>query len=260
MGLLEAGSMIGITVGPLVGEGVLNRIGSLPDAARFLLLGSCAVYAGCGIVRAVLLQNVPRVAPVPAVALDFPWRKLLAPAAVTLLMFVLFFLTTDGPMMSFYIKDELRGADALVQRVGFYGGLGAIAAALLTGWLADRLGAGRAMALATVTTAGLVGVLAAGLVPARLVPYLFAALFVPGEAYLVAYQKLITSLGPSERRGLAVGLVGTAVGLGASWSMALGGRLYEKGHHLPFVAAAAAGVVASLASLALCRSSFNPRS
>jgi MFS family permease len=157
--------------------------------------------------------------------------------------------------MSLYIKDELRGTEALVQRVGFYGGLGSIAGALLAGWLSDRIGAGRTMALASLATAVLAGLLAFGF--AR--PIVFAALFAPGEAFLVAYQKLITSLGPPSRRGFAVGVVGTGVGLASSWAMALGGTLYESGRRLPFALAAAAGAAACIASLFLCRASFNGR-
>ncbi len=259
MGLLEAGSMIGITAGPLMGERALEWTGSLPQAARFLLLGSCAVYSACGVARLVLLREVPRVVPPMDVRADIPWRSLAAPAAATLLMFVLFFLTTDGPVMSFYIKDELRGTDALVQRAAFYGGLGSILAALVTGWLADRIGAGRTMALAALSTSALAVVLAANVARPDLQLFLLAALFAPGEAYLVAYQKLITSVGPSERRGVAVGLVGTAVGLGASWSMVMGGALYERGHQQPFIAAAIVGGAASIAALALCRARFNLR-
>lgn len=259
MGILEAGSMIGITVGPLVGERVLHWKGSLAEAVGFLLLASTAVYAACGLARLVLLREARRGDPGGAPAEGVAWRSIAVPAAATLLMFGLFFLTTDGPVMSLYIKDELGATENVVQWVGFAGGLGCIAGALVSGGLSDRLGAGRVMLLSACSTAALAFVLAAEVVPPSLQPLVFAALFVPGEAYIVAYQKLITSLGPSGRRGLAVGLVGTTVGLASSWAMVLGGTLYERGHRLPFVAAAALGGLVSLVALALCRRSFNPR-
>lgn len=258
MGLLESGSMIGITLGPLLGEQVLGRAG-LAGAVRILLLGSCGAYAACGVLRWILLREGVRHGAPGDEGAAFPWARLLAPAGVTVLMFMLFFLTTEGPILAFYIKDELGGRDELVQRVAFHGGLGSIAGALAAGWLSDRLGAGRVMALSAVLTGALSLLLAAGAVPTGLVPFLLAALFAPGEAFLVAYQKLITSVGPAARRGLAVGLVGTAVGLTSSWALVLGGTLYEEGHRRPFIAAAAAGALAVGASLVLCRGRFNAR-
>jgi MFS family permease len=251
---LEAASMLGVTLGPFVGERVQNRLGGLPETWRVLLLGTVGVYALCGIARGLLLREV-RPAARSQGKVVVPWRATGIPMAVTVLSFSIYFLTTDGPTLGFYIVDEAHGTPATVQQVGYYGGLGAIAGALLAGWLSDRLGAGRTMFLTMMATGGILALLlrASGRADLRL----FSLLFLPGEAFLVAYSKLITTLAPAERRALAVGIVGTAVGLGASWAMPAAGRLYAMDHRAPLVAAAALQGLACVIGIGLLRRSYN---
>jgi len=256
MGLLEAGSMIGLTLGPLIGERVC-AVEPLSRAWRHLLLGSMAVYSLCGCARWALLRETRAQTPETQGPAAFPWRAVLLPLAVTVFTFATFFLTTDGPVLGLYVKDDVGGGPETVQTVGFYGGLAAIAGALGAGFLADRLGAGRTMLLTSVVSAFLIAPMAAGLFKPRSELTLFALLFIPGEAYIVAYQKLITSLAPRSRRGLSVGVVGSAVGLAASWAMVLGGELYTRGHRLPFVAALTVQVAAVLVGLTLLRRRYN---
>lgn len=87
--------------------------------------------------------------------------------------------------------------------------------------------------------------------------WVFSLLLLPEEGFIVAYQKLVTSLGPRERRGLAVGIVGTAVGVAASWAPWVAGRLFEEGIRLPILAAAAAQGLAVLLGLFLLGKRYN---
>jgi MFS family permease len=256
LGLLEAGSMLGLTLGPLLGEQVCAAR-PLAEAWRLLLLGSMAVYALCGLARLAGLREVTAEegSPPPARA-PFPWSALVIPLGVTVLTFAAFFLTTDGPVLGLYIEDEAGGSPATVQTVGFYGGLAAMAGALAAGLLADRLGAGRTMLLTSLASAALLAPMAAGAFRPRSELVLFALLFIPGEAYVVAYQKLVTSVAPRSR-GLSVGVVGSAVGLAASWAMVLGGDLYARGHRLPLVAAFAVQAAAAVLGLGLLRARYN---
>ncbi len=257
MGLLEACSMSGLTLGPLIGERVYAAAGGLASAWRILLLGTLAVYALCGVVRLALLRDV-RLHSAPAAGpVRIPWALLAVPLAATVLSYVSWFLTTDGPIMALYIVDEAGGTPATVQAVGFYGGLAAVAGALVGGWVSDRLGAGRTMMLMTAATLAVLVPLGFGDLSARGRVALFVLLFLPGEAYLVAYNKLITSTGPREGRALAVGLVGTAVGLAASWAMILGGAAYHSNHDWPLAAAACSQALAVALGLGLLRRRYN---
>jgi MFS family permease len=256
MGLMEAGSMAGIMLGPLVGERVVASQATLGGAWRVLLLGSCAVYAVSGLLRAALLRE-PSVHAEERGRLVFPWRDFLLPAVVTILSFWAFLLTTDGPVMGLYIRDVAKGTPVDVQRVAFHGGACALAGALLAGWLVDRLGAGRTMMLTSFATLALLVPFAAGRLGPEGELRIFALLFLPGETFVVAYQKLITSLAPRERRGLAVGLMGTCVGLASSWANAAAGYLYAGAPRWPIVAGAAIQAAACLLSIALLRRRYS---
>ncbi len=256
MGLLEACSTAGVMLGPLVGGAVVNRASSLSEAWTFLLFVSCGVYAGCGLVRLLLLREV-RAGPPEEGRLEIPWRRLAVPMVVTALSFAAFYLTIDGPVMGPYVVDVTGGTPETVQEIGFYGGLVAIAGAAGAGVLADRIGAGRTMALAAFATACLLSPFALGTPTARQAHAVFALLFLTGEVYVVAYQKLVTSLGPRHRRGLAVGLVGTVVGLLSCWSMLAAGGLYRIRPGAPLALAAGVQALAALAGLLLCRRAFN---
>jgi MFS family permease len=256
MGMLEACSTAGVTLGPLVGETALRGTDSLAGAWRILLLGSCAVYAGCGLVRLFLLRDVPSSSPEEG-RMNLPWRLLAVPMAVTAATFAVFYLTIDGPVLGWYVVDVTGGTPETVQEIGFYGGLVAIGGAVAAGWLADRIGAGRTMAVALVATAVLLAPFALGAPASRRARTILGLLFLTGEFYVVAYQKLVTSLGPRHRRGLAVGIVGTVVGVASSWSMLAAGGLYRLDRGAPLVWAAGLQALAAVAGLLLCRRAFN---
>lgn len=256
--MLEACSTAGVTLGPLVGEAVVRHTATLAAAWRILVLGCCAVYAGCGLVRWLFLREVPA-GPREAGSLNIPWKPLAVPMIVTAAWFAGFAFTTDGPVMGPYIVDVTKGTPETVQEVGFYGGLVAMAGAVGAGIMADRFGAGRTMALATIGTVALLAPFVLGVPGPSVARAIFALLFLTGEVYVVAYQKLVTSIGPRERRGLAIGIVGTVVGLVASWAMVLAGRFYAAGPQRPLVAAAAVHAAAAIFALLLFRRAFNPR-
>lgn len=259
MGALEACSMAGMTLGPLVGGWVDLTAGDLAATWRILLAGTLAVYALCGLIRLAFLREVASRTEFAPAPVRVPWALLAVPLLVSVLTHATWFLTTDGPIMALYIVDVTGGTSATVQSVGFYGGLSAVAGAIVSGWVADRIGAGRTMALGAVLTLAVVFPLALGVFSPGLEKALFALSFLPGETFLVAYNKLVTSSMPPKGRGLAVGLVGTAVGLASSWAMMLGGHLYAMDRRGPLVAAAGCQGAASLLGLALLRRRHNGR-
>jgi MFS family permease len=257
MGLLESAGMAGMTLGPLLGAWAVGEGRSTEGSWRPLLFATCGVYVVATVVRQVLLREAgPR--PLEAersARTGFGLLSLLL--AVHALSFAVYFLTTDGPVLSFYVVDDKIGTAATVQDVYFWGGLAAMAAAFAAGWLADRIGPGRVIVLGSVASAALLAQFVLGPRAPSSDLWLFGLMLVAGEIYFVGYQKLITGAAPPGRAGLYVGLGGTTVGLLASWAMVWAGQLYRVSHVSPMAAAAVVQVAAVVLALPLLAKRFN---
>lgn len=232
IGWLDFCSILGFIVGPVWGAAILSMPGG---DVRHLLLITAGLYVAMGVARLFLLRNVasreeeivstgPARGPVIFVAL------LMAMAG-----FVAYYLLWDGPFGSMYLQDVYGLSKPDINVNAAIAGALAMAAALLGGALVDRIGPYRFItitfaAMAACTVPFLFGEL--GPTSSRF-PYgagyaLVAAASFPVEAYLLSYQRIITSIGPARRRSLFVGLFGSAVGLIAGGVNYVAGHMYER--------------------------------
>lgn len=257
MGLVEAFGMGGMTLGPLLGAWAVGEGRSPGETWAALLLITGCVYVAATFARQLLLRETPSRPREEGSRAPAGLGVLALILSVHALSFAVYFLTTDGPVLSFYVEDEKIGTARTVQYVYFWGGLAAMATALVSGWLADRIGPGRVIVLGSLASAALLAPFVVGARTPSLDLWIFGLLVVSGEIYYIGYVKLITTAAPPGRSGLYLGLGGTAVGLVASWAMVWAGRLYQESHQAPMVAAAAVQVAAIVLALPLLAKRFN---
>lgn len=257
LGWFEMAAMAGMTAGPFVGELIERAIPDPDSAWRTLLLLCAGLYLVSALARGLFLHET-HVAKAAAPHAPIEWRAIALPAAIGILATAVYFLTTDGPIASLYLKDEIGRSRPEIDRLFFYGGLVALASAPIAGWACDRFGPTRLLRLSFAATAGILAPFALPLagrpVSAELAPWLFAALFAPAELFVIAFQRLITSQTSAEGRGANVGVYGVLIGIFTPWTYLAAGWLYKStGHWAPIAAAAALAAVTALLALRLER-------
>ena len=253
MATVESCAMLGITLGPLLGAEVFKWSGhSITSTWVLLALGTSAVYLLVGIARTIFIRETDR-RRAERTPFRPDWRRLSIPLAVSVCFVGAMLITIDGPTVPLYIVDVTRGTEYTVGYVNFYGGACAIAGALLGGWLADRWGATRVMAVSAGATALFFLPFALPGTP-DLDQALLALVFFPIEMFVIANQKLIASIGPPGRRALYVGMVVTSTGFLSSWGVVLSGYLYAgRNQAAPMLAAMALALVSLFLTLRLLR-------
>jgi predicted MFS family arabinose efflux permease len=236
--------MVAVTLGPWVGEKVIQAVGDFRLAMKAMLLVTCGVYLLVGITRGFLLieTHVPKEKfSLRSARLGSLWLAIF----VGILVYSTYFLSTDGPFFALYAKDVLGFSESGVNNAAFLGGLSALAMAIVGGEIVDRAGSVRVLVGSFVAMFALLTPFAWASwrqipVPPGLDLLLFIVLFAPGELFIIAYQKFLTSSAPVEHRALHVGLVGTATGIFASFANLAGGSLYQgRGPTAPFALGAA---------------------
>jgi MFS family permease len=245
LAIVETCAMAGVTLGPLLGAKVFEwSRRSIETQWRLLTLATAVVYfLVCG-ARLFGLQETDRRRH-ERTPFRPDWRRLSIPLTVTVCFVGVMLITIDGPSVPLYIVDVIRGDEATVGYVHFFGGALAIIAAFLGGWLADSWGAARVMAVSAGATAlcflpfALPGT-------ERLDQALIAFSYFPIEMFVIANWKLVASIGPPGRRALYVGMVTTSTGLFSSWAVVLCGYLYVGKNQAAFVLAAIALALISL--------------
>jgi MFS family permease len=250
---VESFAMIGVALGPLLGAKVYEWSGGdLAFQWRWLALATSVVYLLVCLARLLFLRETDRRRE-DRTPFRPDWRRLAIPLTITACFVGAMLLTIDGPAVGLYIVDVTRGTEATVGYVNFYGGALAIVAAFLGGWLADRWGAARVMAVSA-------GATALCLVPfalpgtERFHQFLLAAYFLPIEAFVIANAKLIASIGPPGRRALYVGMVTTTTGIVSSWGVVASGYLYDSPNRAsPMIVAGALALISLLLTLRLIR-------
>ena len=250
---VESFAMIGVALGPLLGAKVYEwSRGSIQSQWRLLALSTSAVYLLVCLARLAFLRETDRRRE-ERTPFRPDWRRLSIPLTITVCFVGAMLITIDGPAVPLYIVDVTRGDEATVGYVNFFGGALAICAALLGGWLADRWGAARVMAVSAGATALCFLPFALPGTP-RLDQTLLALSFLPIEAFVIANWKLIASIGPPGRRALYVGMVTTTTGLVSSWGVVMSGYLYSGPNQAaPMLAAVALALISLLLTLRLLR-------
>lgn len=257
IGRLEMFGVAGWAFGPLVGEHVEK---AYPQSAwLILLLLTAGIYFVCAAVRAGLLRETHGAAArTDGGSVD--WHGLALPAAIAILAAMIAFWTVDGPILSLYMEDELGRGRAGIDRIFFYAGLAALAAAPVAGWLTDRAGAARTLRLAFVLFAAILApfavALARGTPLHRMAPgldlALFVALMVPLECFQVAFQRFMTAAAPAERRARTVGAFGIFTGVFSPWAYLAAAWFYrDVSRTLPLAAAGALALVCLVLSFRL---------
>ncbi|MBI4563425.1 MAG: MFS transporter [Planctomycetes bacterium] len=255
MATVESCAMAGIMLGPLIEALVFEWTGSIRSTFGLMVLLTSAVYMLVAVARFVFLRETDRRRH-ERTPFRPDWRRLSIPLGITVCFVGAMLITIDGPAVPLYIVDVTAGDEATVGYVYFFGGALAIAGALLGGWLADAWGAARVMAVAAGATALCFLPFAWPGTPPQFDRALIALVFLPIEAFVIANQKLVASIGPPGRRGLYVGMVVTSTGFVSSWGVVASGYLYAgRNPAAPMLAAMGLALVSLLLTLRLLRGS-----
>ncbi len=266
IGTVETCVMVAVCAGPWVGGRIIDAVGDFRKAMPLMLAGTAAVYVAVGTIRGLFLVETH------ASREGFDRRgarlgSLWLIAIVATLCAAAFFLSTDGPFFALYAKDVIHLHESGINDMAFFGGLAALAMALVGGRIVDRIGSARALVAAFAAISVLLSPFAwawwhrtplSATAPG--LDYLLVVLvFAPGELFSIAYQKLLTSSAPKGHRALHVGLVATATGIFASVANLVGGRLYgAQGPSAPFALGAACAALGTLLAAALWWKSRRP--
>lgn len=261
IGILETFIMAAVCLGPWVGGRIISWTGDFRHAMFLMLVATGVVYVFVGIARGTGLVET-RHSPEPHAFRWVGWSSYGILLVVGVVVYAVFFLSTDGPFFPMYAKDVIRFSDSGVADAAFLGGLAAVPAAMLGGWISDRFGPPRVMIACFLGFFVMMVPFAwawwrATPIP-RFAPGLDLALyvfwFVPGEIFTIAFHKQLTSVAPKAQRALYVGLMGTVTGIFASLANLAGGHLYEKqGPAAPFGVGAACAAIGVVIAVVLWR-------
>ncbi|HEY77190.1 MAG TPA: MFS transporter [Thermoflexia bacterium] len=250
-GAVSLAARIANAAGPALGAWLLAFY-SLPT----LLWITVAVGIVVSLVRLLLLQEtLHRVPP------EVPDGRQPAPPSPSRSVFlyfllvgglytVLFNLLFGGPFVALHARQAMGLDDRGLNLLFALGDGVAILSAPLAGWLGDRVGHRRMMAVAGGAMG--LGVLGWALLPpGPLGTLCFVLAAASGPAASIAYSALLTSAVGSARRGAFVGLMGTLTGLLGSPAGRIGAELRAwAGPAAPFWAGlATAGALALALSL-----------
>lgn len=259
IGRLETCIMVAVTIGPLFGSWILRRF-EFGRAMTILLLTTASIYVIVAALRATFLVETHAPAERPK------WSEArLAPlfwiVPIGILVYATYFLSTDGPFFALYGRDIVGLHEAGINEVFFLGGLAALATAVVGGEIVDRMGSHRVLTLTFLAMFAMLAPFAWAWWNHRPMPLgldyvLFVLLFAPGELFVIAYQKTLTSSAPKEHRALHVGLASAATGVVASLANWAGGAVYAGSPAGPFAFGAACAAVGTVVSIALWRAEW----
>ncbi len=165
------------------------------------------------------------------------FRELLSLPRVVLLLCFGSMINRAGtmviPFLAIYLADELKTGEAFATLTLSAFGLGSIAAQLIGGSLADRIGRRPVLLLAFGSSAAILPLLAEVRNPYLLMVGIFLFAIV-AETYRPATHAMIADVTPPERRSDAFGLMYVAVNLGFAIAAGVGGLLAESSFRLLF--------------------------
>lgn len=259
IGTLETAIMIAITIGPWIGAQIMRKFGDA-GGLKVLVIATACVYVIVSLLRATLLieTHLPHEAP--------SWKTarfgiLVYVIPVGFLVGAVANLSIDGPFLAMYGRDRIALTQAAINEVAFFGGLAALATAIVGGEIVDRAGAPRVLTAMFLLMTAMLAPFAWSCwnrlpLPAGIDYLLLVLLFAPAELFSIAYQKFLTSSAPKEHRALHVGLASAATGILASFVNVAAGYAYGRGAALPFAFGAACAAVGTVVSIALWRSEW----
>ncbi|HRF02792.1 MAG TPA: MFS transporter [Pirellulaceae bacterium] len=168
---------------------------------------------------------------------DIVFRELLSLPRVVLLLCFGSMINRAGtmviPFLAIYLADELKTGEAFATLTLSAFGLGSIAAQLIGGSLADRIGRRPVLLLAFGSSAAILPLLAEVRNPYLLMVGIFLFAIV-AETYRPATHAMIADVTPPEKRSDAFGLMYVAVNLGFAIAAGVGGLLAESSFRLLF--------------------------
>lgn len=231
IGALDFFILVGMTAGPLLGALAFRERGW---GARELLRVTAVIYVAVAAARAAFLREPPR-APKAAGAEDGLPGGLGPVLLVSAAGWAAYHLVSDTPFTAQYLRDMCRLGDDWINGHAFLcGGLAAVGA-VASGWLVDRAGPARTLAITFAAwAAALLPLLLPG-VPERIggrFPFgpgfvLLALTVLPAEMFVVAYFHWVTKLGGARGGGRMLGAFGTVMGIWGAAVLAAASPLYE---------------------------------
>ncbi len=258
LGIIEALTVLGVTIGPLIGSFLEERYEDKIYCWRVLLLICAGMYFVSAVTRMLLLRETHHTPAPKEGDLPVDWRSIAIPSAIGVVATVLFFLTLDGPIGPLFLEDALKLKRHQIDKVFVLYGAIAFLSAFLAGWMTNRHGPRKSLGISFIMLFGLLVPIAGthfGLSLSRTtLVCLLVAVALPAEIFTVAFQRLQTSEADPRRRAANVGGYGLIIGLVAPWSYLAGGHVYTPiAPAAPFVGAAVAAALAVVLTLKLER-------
>lgn len=240
LGIINMVMLGGIAFGPIAGGFLLSRV---PYSAAFTV---CFSIAACSFILVVAFAREPHAARarVASPSDSAPWRTLaqqMNPTLIRLLVIGLLLTLAIGmllPLISLFGRDVLHVSPDRFALILIPPGMITAALIIPAGHWADQRGRHAPLLIGLL----LIAIPFAG-APASIDPVIVsagAALAGVGYALLVpAWNALVMDWIPPNARGLFLGAVATAQGIGLAVGPSLGGALWERiGVYAPFEAAA----------------------